>query len=239
MLRRPGSSRRSRTPNRPTDPSIGDVSRVLGGLAWSGRCQERNDDRGSSDDEGTESSRSVTLTSRSERSVSPDPSSSRPQCGVERGQSEPEEYLEEIEEEEGEDEDNGEEDGEEEEVDDSPSVGVVDPPLDPPAFIIRPPVASAPEDLSAIPLPPGRCHSIPFVLSSARRILSNILLFYLQMVVPALWIGSGTSLLLTERSRFCWTRIPSPMSTVPLLPTPWLCHLHQLLVVSVWPIWRD
>ena len=237
MLRRPGSSRRSRTPNRPLDPSTGNVARVpLGGTTWAEKFRQSHDEKGSSEDEESESSRSATLTSRSEGSVSPDPPSVRPQCGVERGQSEPEEYLEEIEEEEGEDDDNGEEDGEEEEVDDSPSVGVIDHPLDPPAFIIRPPVASAPEDLSAIPLPPGRCHSIPFVLPSAHKMLVVILLFSFQMVVPALWIRLGTSLLLTERSRFYWTRVPSPMSTAPLLPTPWLCHLHQLLVVSVWPI---
>jgi hypothetical protein len=173
--RRAGSSRRSRTPSRPLDSSTGGVSLVpSGGTVWTERLRQKYDDKGSSEDEESESSRSATLTSCSEGSASPDPPSSRPRCGVERGQSEPEDEVEEVDEEEVEDEDNGEEDGEEEIENSFPGAGA-----DPPAFIIRPPAASDPQDLSGIPLPPGRCRSFMFLLVvSCESSVYNLLSFF-------------------------------------------------------------
>jgi hypothetical protein len=100
-VRRSGLSRHSRTPVRPVGPSSGgNVRAPLGGFGWAERSREERGDDSSSDDDDTESSRSATLTSRSEGSASPEPPSSRPLCGVERGQSGPEDGLEEVDEEE-------------------------------------------------------------------------------------------------------------------------------------------
>ena len=47
-------------------------------------------------------------------------------------------------------------------------------------FIIRPPVASDPQDLSGIPLPPGRCRSFYVLLVVSRKLSVHSLLFFVS-----------------------------------------------------------